>query len=119
MLALLSVFFAPWSPAATHTWTGASGDGKWSTAGNWSGGAPVAGEAAPVILQFPVAGAKFATNDLANLTLDRIQISGDNYRIAASGVGAVVTLRSQILGILVLAIIILVIACLRYYLKLG
>ena len=28
-------------------------------------------------------------------------------------------LRSQILGILVLALIILLIACLRYYLKLG
>ena len=25
---------------ATHTWTGAGGDGNWSNSANWSGGAP-------------------------------------------------------------------------------
>lgn len=74
------------SPAATHTWTGAGG-GHWSTAGSWSGGAPTAGEAAPVVLVFPAAGSKFTTNDIANLTVDQIQISGDNYWIAGGGAG--------------------------------
>jgi autotransporter-associated beta strand protein len=82
--------------AATHTWTGAAGDGKWSTAGNWSGGAPLAGEATPVVLMFPAADTRRATNDIANLTLDQIQISGDNYIIAATGAGATVTLRSYV-----------------------
>jgi len=81
--------------AATHTWTGASGDGKWSTAANWSGGAPTAGEAASVTLTFPAAGAKSSVNDIANLTVDTIQISGDNYVISATGAGTNVTLRSQ------------------------
>jgi autotransporter-associated beta strand protein len=84
--------------AATHTWTGASGDGKWSTAFNWSGGVPVAGEAAAVILVFPPAGSKFTTNDIANLTVDQIQVTGDNYVIAATGAGVNVTLRSQVIG---------------------
>lgn len=84
--------------AATHTWTGAAGDGKWSTAGNWSGGAPTAGEAASAIVVFPPAGSKNATNDIANLTLDQIQVTGDNYVIAATGAGVNVTLRSQVLG---------------------
>ncbi len=80
--------------AATHTWTGAMGDGRWSTAGNWSGGAPAAGEAAIVTLVFPVAGSKLSTNDIAGLTIDQIQISGDSYRIAGWGAGTNVTLRS-------------------------
>ncbi len=84
--------------AATHTWTGAAGDGKWSTAANWSGGVPVAGESAAVVLVFPVAGAKNTTNNIANLTLDQIQVTGDNYVIAATGAGANVTLRSQVLS---------------------
>src|SRR5262245_26617879 len=83
--------------AATHAWTGAAGDGKWSTAFNWANSAPpVAGEAAGVIVQFPVAGTRNTTNDIPNLTLDGIQISGDNYILAATGGGMNVTLRSQV-----------------------
>jgi len=96
-LTLLSSRFAL-SPclAGTHTWTGASGDGKWSTAFNWANNSPpVSGEAAPVVLQFPAAGTKNATNDLATLMLDQLQITGDNYVIAGAGAGASVTLRSQ------------------------
>src|SRR5689334_16900135 len=44
--------FATSATAGTHTWTGAS-SGLWSASGNWTGGAPVSGEAAPVILIFP------------------------------------------------------------------
>jgi len=94
-LLLLTSAYSPCG-AATHTWTGAAGDGKWSTAFNWANNSPpLAGEPATVILQFPAAGAKNSTNDLANLTLDQVQISGDNYVIAATAAGANVTLRSQ------------------------
>ena len=44
---------------ATHTWTGAAGGGdlNWGTDGNWVGGAPVNGEAGPIILNFPAVAA--------------------------------------------------------------
>lgn len=83
--------------AATHTWTGAGGN-LWSAAGNWSGGAPTAGEAASVVLVFPPAGSKFTTNDITNLTVDQIQVTGDNYQIGAIGSGTNLAIRSQILG---------------------
>lgn len=83
--------------AATHTWLGAGG-GNWSAAGSWSGGVPSAGEAAPVVLVFPPAGSKFTTNDIANLTVDQIQVTGDNYWITATGNATNVTLRSQLLS---------------------
>lgn len=96
---LLFLVHPPRAAAATHTWTGASGDGKWSTAFNWSGNSPpAAGEAASVILIFPAAGAKNSTNDITNLTVDQIQVSGDNYQIGGSGAGTNLTIRSQIVG---------------------
>jgi fibronectin-binding autotransporter adhesin len=95
LLSLTIVILAAFTMhASTHTWTGVTGDGRWSTAGNWSGGAPAAGEAGNVILVFPAAGTKNTTNDIANLTIDQIQISGDNYRIVGLGAGTNVTLRS-------------------------
>lgn len=96
--ALFVSSFLPFANAATHTWTGASGDGKWSTAANWSGGAPTAGEAASVVLVFPAAGSKNTQNDIANLTVDQIQITGDNYVISATGAATNLTLRSQVFG---------------------
>ncbi len=101
LLGTLACFHANFATclAATHTWTGASGDGKWSTAFNWSGSsAPVANEAASVVLVFPPAGSKHTTNNIANLTVDQIQITGDNYFIATTGAGTDVTLRSQVFG---------------------
>jgi autotransporter-associated beta strand protein len=95
LAALIVVQFRSTS-AATHSWTGAAGDGRWSTAFNWANSTPpAAGEAASVIVQFPVAGTRHTTNDIPNLTLDVIQISGDNYILAATGGGMNVTLRSS------------------------
>lgn len=85
--------------AGTHSWTGASGDGKWSTAFNWASSSPPAsGEAASVILVFPPAGSKNTTNDIANLTVDQIQVTGDNYQISAMGAGTNLNIRQQIVG---------------------
>ena len=96
MLHVLALACLP-AVAGTHTWTGAGGY-LWSSPGNWSGGAPTNGEAASVVLVFPPAGAKFSTNDIANLTVDQIQVTGDGYQIGATGAGTNLTLRSQILG---------------------
>ncbi len=45
-IAVLSLVFMPATPvrAADNDWTGASGDGLWSTAGNWSSGVPTTGQ---------------------------------------------------------------------------
>ena len=52
--------------AATRTWTGGGGDANWSNAGNWSGGAPVAGDD----LVFPSGVTnKFNSNDFAQGTI--------------------------------------------------
>ncbi len=52
--------------AATSTWTGLGGDALWSNAGNWSGGAPVAGSD----LVFPNGPTiKFNSNDFAHGTV--------------------------------------------------
>ena len=54
--------------AADCTWTGGAGDGKWSSAGNWEGGVPGAGDIAYL------SGSNTATivNDVENLTINRI-----------------------------------------------
>jgi fibronectin-binding autotransporter adhesin len=69
--------------ANTHVWSGAQ-DGYWSHAGNWSsGGAPVAFEAAPVVLQFPStpSARRFITNDIANFSATVIAFYGGDYEL--------------------------------------
>ena len=71
ILALCRAAFA----SATTVWTGAAGDGKWSTPGNWEGGVvPVSGNDDTVSLN----GANGADmeNDIDNLTVARICFSG-------------------------------------------
>ena len=60
--------------AATHTWTGAGANKYWNNAANWSGGAPTAGEAAPVVLIFP--GSVVTTNNIPGLTVDSLRFTG-------------------------------------------
>ena len=44
-IALFAASHLPSASAATVTWTGAGGDANWTTAANWGGTAPVAGDA--------------------------------------------------------------------------
>lgn len=85
---------------AVHTWTGAGGNGNWSNAANWTGGAPAAAES-NVTLDFPAGIANSATNDdVAGLTLQSISFEGiytvggqaisTNGSIASSGIGSAI-----------------------------
>ncbi len=68
---------------ASHLWTGGAGaDTRWSTAANWSGGAPSA--ATPLDdLSFPSGPTSLVTNnDLSGLVLNSIQVSGAGYTLA-------------------------------------
>jgi hypothetical protein len=60
--ALVGVALLVWVPAAraaTMTWTGAGADNNWTTAGNWGGVAPVAGDD----LVFPGGAARLTNNN--------------------------------------------------------
>lgn len=74
--------------AGTHTWTGASG-GRWSNPINWIGGAPQAGEAAPVKIIIPssVPGFRELTNDIPGLIVQELTIAAHaNILHAAPGI---------------------------------
>src|SRR5438552_2185075 len=63
--------------ASTRTWSGAGGNGNWSTSGNWSS-TPNAGDD----LVFPTGAARLAnTNDFVSRGFNSITISGSNYVI--------------------------------------
>jgi uncharacterized repeat protein (TIGR01451 family) len=73
--------------AATRTWTGAGGDGNWSTAANWGGTAPLAGDD----LLFPDGAARMTTNsnDLSWWTsFNSISFTGPagGYNLAGNGI---------------------------------
>lgn len=74
--------------AATHTWTGGGANEFWNNAANWSGGAPVAGEAAPVILIFP--SSVLTTNNIVGLTVDGLRFTGGSVTLHGSGGGALI-----------------------------
>ena len=63
-------------PVTAATWSGLGGDGKWSTASNWSGN--VLPTSYPTtVLTFPDLGATYATNnDLGPFTLNQIIVTG-------------------------------------------
>jgi autotransporter-associated beta strand protein len=76
------------SPAATHTWTGAT-SASWSVATNWSEGtAPAPGES-NVVLVFPLGAARQTnTNNIAGLTVDSITVASASspfYDISGNG----------------------------------
>ena len=72
--------------AGTHTWSGAV-NSSWSNPGNWSsGGAPQLGEAS-LALVFPASPTRSAaTNDVGNLSINTINVQGDNYVIGGTAV---------------------------------
>ncbi|HKX61923.1 MAG TPA: autotransporter-associated beta strand repeat-containing protein [Verrucomicrobiae bacterium] len=78
--------------AGTHVWTGGSlFNENWSSAQNWSGGAPSANEAPPVVLEFPAAFTGPFTNNIANLKVDGLRLLGSGQVIrGADGVSLTV-----------------------------
>lgn len=68
---------------AAHTWTGAGGNANWSTASNWTGGAPAAAES-NLTLDFPNVSNTTANNDISGLTIQAITIEA-NYDLFGQG----------------------------------
>lgn len=78
--------------AAAKTWTGAGGDGKFSTASNWSTGTiPANGDSILFNVTGLASGTTAVTNDITGLTLVGITQSGSNstygaYSIVGNGI---------------------------------
>lgn len=87
---VFGLFIATTSRAGTHTWTGGGANEFWNNAANWSGGAPTAGEAAPVTLIFP--SFVVTTNNIAGLTVDSLVFNGTATTLHGSG-GGTLTFR--------------------------
>src|SRR5437868_5316496 len=76
----MALFWAMPAAAATHVWTGASSE-RLSDAANWTNGSPVGDAAADIELP-PAAARKSIVNDVDDVLLRRIAVSGGNYSIA-------------------------------------
>ena len=77
-------FVGPYVAATVRTWTGLGADANWTTALNWGGTAPVAGDD----LVFPAGAARLSnTNNFGNGTaFNSITISGTGYTLAGNRV---------------------------------
>ena len=73
----------------TTTWTGAAGDGKWSTDGNWSNGRPASYDS--VVFN---SAASESTDDLSGLMLDNITFGADAGAFTLGGTGSLTVLTS-------------------------
>jgi autotransporter-associated beta strand protein len=71
-----------WAPA-THTWTGAASS-VWSDDQNWDGGSPAADPSAALVFPARAQHLTDNTNDLANLTIQSLTITGE-YTISGNG----------------------------------
>jgi fibronectin-binding autotransporter adhesin len=78
--------------AGTHTWTGGAASEYWNAAANWTGGAPTANEAAPVVLIFPAGFSGVFTNNIANLKVDEIRLLGSGQTLRGAN-GVSLTMR--------------------------
>ena len=79
LMSLTSLFVlgVPSASAATRTWDGSSGDGKWSTPANWSSDtAPVNGDIVTFDMTVPVAYDTVLNNDISNLNIAGITLTG-------------------------------------------
>jgi autotransporter-associated beta strand protein len=97
LVALASILpVQPALAAATRTWTGGGADSNWTTAANWGGTAPVAGDS----LGFPqVASRKTNTNDFAaNTSFAAINLSGSGYTVSGSAIVLTGTLSNTASG---------------------
>ncbi|MEP7158805.1 MAG: S8 family serine peptidase, partial [Chloroflexota bacterium] len=77
-------FIGPYEAASTATWTGGGSDNNWTTAANWGGTAPVAGDD----LVFPGGAARLTnTNDFtAGTSFNSITLSGTGYTLSGNSV---------------------------------
>jgi fibronectin-binding autotransporter adhesin len=78
VLLALALFGAAPALGATHAWIGPT-NGKWSEAGNWSGGKPTSGEVGGTIVQF--AANTTSSMDIVGLVVDQIHFTGANNTI--------------------------------------
>ena len=78
--------------AGTHIWTGGGLDENWGNPANWTGGQPLVGEAAPVILIFT--NGPTTTNNMSGLVVDSLQFQGDGAAVHGSGIGSL-TIRGN------------------------
>ena len=70
--------------AANRTWTGAGGDGKWSTPANWGGTVPGTGD----LLIFSGTTGQSNTNDLNGLTLGGLRFATGGFRLYGNPLAA-------------------------------
>jgi subtilisin-like proprotein convertase family protein len=74
-------------PQGSYVWSGAAGDGKWSTSGNWRGNVgPVSGEQL-VTLTFPDvvdSSALSMVNNLSNVQIQSVQFGAAGYTLSAA-----------------------------------
>ena len=83
--------------AGTHTWTGGSTSGLWSTASNWENNDPPALGESPLHLVFPTnATRRFATNNYGGLVVNSITFHGAAYTLAGLGAGTNLTVDSSL-----------------------
>ncbi len=77
-------YLGPYAAAAVRTWTGLGADANWTTAANWGGTAPVAGDD----LVFPAGAARLSSNNniAPGTTFRSITISGTGYTLAGNAV---------------------------------
>jgi len=97
---VLALSAAPTARATTHVWTGGAGDGKWSSATNWMGGAPTSGEGGGTIVQFGTA--ITSTDDIIGLVVDQIHFAG-NSSVVNGGAGVTLGIQGGVVVTNILA----------------
>ncbi|HEX4263422.1 MAG TPA: autotransporter-associated beta strand repeat-containing protein [Verrucomicrobiae bacterium] len=75
--ALNLCFLLPEAHAAVRTWSGAGGDGNWSTAANWGGTAPVSAD----VLVFSGVTQQNNIDDIANLSLNGLRFPNGGFTL--------------------------------------
>jgi autotransporter-associated beta strand protein len=83
--------------AGTHTWTGASTNGLWTTSGNWQSSSVPALNESPLHLLFPSgATRKTITNNFNGLAVDTITFQGGAWNVFGSGANPALTFRDPL-----------------------
>ena len=81
---LASLTLAPRGAAQTFTWTGGSGNNRWTSGNNWSGGVAPTG-AGGENLVFPSGAARLSNNNTLNgASFNSITISGSGYTLSGN-----------------------------------